>query len=266
MKLKFTHLLTTSLLFIFGSASADNYTLSDNNIDISTPGSHTITGSGSGKLYIHSSTDNSVFNITLNNINLTATQWASAIVVENTSSGSCTINFILVGDNYCTAGNHGGIECAGTKPVNVVFTTETSGTFTISASYASNYSFQNDNGNNLNPSIDSGVNCTLTLASVTRSDITQALSDAFGSKPLVLSLSKIATGVNEESATEKIIVSKTSDGLTLKGLENGTEYIVYKATGTIATRGMAQSDLIKLNLPKGFYIIKTAKSCIKIII
>ena len=56
------------LLAMGTSVNATTYTLSSSAIGISTPGSYTISGSGSGAVYISNSTANAVYNITLNNL------------------------------------------------------------------------------------------------------------------------------------------------------------------------------------------------------
>ena len=75
MKSNFTSFSFTTLLLLFicSSVNATDYNISSGNtIDITTPGSHTITGTGSSTIYINSSVNDAVFEITLDNMVLTA--------------------------------------------------------------------------------------------------------------------------------------------------------------------------------------------------
>ncbi len=175
--------LTTIILLLIGvNVSATNYTLSSSSITISTPGSHTLSGSGSGAVYITNSTVDAVYNITLNDINLVSATWGSAINVQNTSTGTMTVNFIVIGTNVTNAYNHGGIQSTG-GTIKVVFTTTSSGTLTSTARYAGYYAFNNANSSTLTPSIASGITCTATLGGTSMA-VASALSGAFTSRPL----------------------------------------------------------------------------------
>ena len=203
---------------------ATNYTLSSNSITISNVGSHTISGSGSGEVYIENSTPNAVFNITLDNITLTSGAWSTAIAIKNNSSGSMTVNFIIIGNNSITAGNHGGIEVLeGT--VNVIFTTNSSGNLNCSAQ--SDNSFKNSGRGTFIPSLaDDVCGSTATLNGIPM-NIFDALSGAFNQKPLILYLTKATSASLATVITSKIIPSKTSASLTgivtCSGLQTVTE-------------------------------------------
>ena len=251
MKLKssITTFSTILLLFICFSVSATDYSLSSSSITISTAGSHTISGSGSGEVYIVSSTADAVFNITLDNMTLTSGEWSSAIDITNNSSGTMTVNFIIEGTNSITAGNHGGIEVtAGTA--DVVFTTTTSGTLTCSAQ--SDYALKNSGGT-LNPSVANDL-CTSASLNGTIMSISDALSGAFSQKPLVLNVIKLTSASLATVITSAITPSNTSasvtGSVTCDGLQTVTERgIVYSESNTSPVIG--GSDVTQLSEGSG---------------
>ena len=97
-----------------------------------------------------------------------------------------TVNFIVIGTNVTNAYNHGGIQSTG-GTIKVVFTTTSSGTLTSTARYPGYYAFNNANSSTLTPSIASGITCTATLGGTSMA-VASALSGAFTSRPLVLTL------------------------------------------------------------------------------
>lgn len=228
-------------------------------IDISTPGNHTITGSGSSTITITGSQSGAVFNITLNNMTLTASDWASAINLSNASAGTMTVNFILIGVNSTTGYNHGGIQ-ATQGSVNVVFTTNTvapgTASLTSTAVYFDSNAFRN-NGGTMYPSIDPMVNCTALLDGASVVDNNQALADAFNTKPLVLTLKKVSTA-NETLKSGILKVKDAIDGVTIEGLELGERYKVYNMAGVCVANDVAKSEVESVKLTKGIFILKTS--------
>ena len=265
MKQNFT-LTGIVILFVFlfcSSAYADDYNVSSGNaINISTPGSYSITGSGSSPIYISSTVSGAVFNITLDNMTLSAASWASAINVQNSSSGSMTVNFIIVGTNSTTGYNHGGIQSIG-GTVNVVFTTTSSGTLTSSAYYSDSFAFKN-NGGTLLPSVDSNVTCTATLAGSSVS-VSDALSGAFTQKPLVLTLSKTSTGIDNTNSSSDIKLSSLGNSTQITGLQEGESYQIYSMLGTCVINTQAKGTSENISLPRGIYVLKTNNAQVKFI-
>jgi len=239
MKLKsIYHFITTVVLLLvsLSVSAATGYTLSSSNITINTAGSYSFSGSGSGAIYLNSSTDNAVYNITLNGINLTAATWASAININNSSSTPVTVNFIVIGSNTTNAYNHGGIQvCSGTA--NVVFTTTSSGTLTSTAQYAGEYALKNAGGT-LNPSIGSGINCTATVGGTVMYEAA-ALNGAFSNKPLVLTLTKqVAPTISTIAINTFATLATMGGNITNDGGVTVTERgVVYSSTDATPTFG-----------------------------
>lgn len=257
----------SAMVLINSSVFATDYSVSSGNaITITEPGSHRITGTGSSPIYITSTESGSVFNITLDNMMLTAGSWASAINLSNNSTGSMTVNFILVGTNSTTGYNHGGIQAThGT--VNVVFTTTTvtpaSATLTSTAIYSDSYAFRN-NGGTMIPSVDSQIIGTAVLNGTSISDINLALTSAFTAKPLVLTLKKIATET-EHAVSEALKINVCGDHIFIQGLQVGETYQIYNTTGTCVANRVAKSEWESVSLPNGVFILKTNQSQVKFI-
>ncbi|MBP1618853.1 MAG: hypothetical protein H6Q14_2680 [Bacteroidetes bacterium] len=265
MKKSFTLNVFVSLflLLVANSVYATDYNVSSGSvINISTPGSHTITGSGSSSIYIVGSASGSVFNITLNSMTLEAEDWASAINVENTSTGTMTVYFNVVGTNTTTGYNHGGIQSVG-GTVNVIFTTASSGVLTSSAMYTGSYAFKN-NGGTLVPSIDSNASCTATLAG-TSTAVSDALSGAFTKSPLVLTLTYTTSGLENVNSAASIYVHSVGSITQIEGLQEGDSYQIYNTIGASIVNAKAASTSESISLPKGIYILKTGKSQIKFV-
>jgi len=249
------------MLFVCISVNATDYDLSvAPGFNITTPGSHTITGAGGG-FYVTNTVDNGVYNITLDNITLTAGTWESAIVLSNESTTPMTVNFNIVGTNSTTGYNHGGIKAIG-GVVNVVFTTVSSGTLTCSANYDGNYAFQSE-GTGMNPSVDPNVTCTATLAGTSMS-AADALAGAFSNKPLVLTLTKTAAALDETKVND-LKVSLTNTGVSIDGLQEGESFEVFDISGRCVINAKAESTSETVNLSKGIYLLKTAAGTIKFI-
>jgi hypothetical protein len=263
MKKKFTSSVFAALLMLFvcNSVSAGDYSVSSGSaINITTPGSHSITGSGSSPVYITNTASNAVYNITLNNMTLNAGSWASAInLTNNATSGTMTVNFIIVGTNSSTGYNHGGIQATG-GVVNVVFTTTGSGTLTTNAVYSDSFGFRN-NGGTMNPSVDPAATCTATLAGTSK-DVATALTGAFTQKPLVLSLSKTTTFTNEIKKLD-VKVYSTSNGVVIEGLQKGEMFQIFDIIGKCVVKSEAKNAIESATLSKGVYILRTEKGQIK---
>lgn len=251
---------TLLLLFICSSVNATDYNISSGNtIEITTPGSHTITGTGSSSIFINSSVNDAVFEITLDNMVLAAKKWASSITINNNSTGSMTVKFIIVGTNFTQGYNHGGIQ-AGKGTVNVIFTTTSSGTLTSTAVYGDSFAFRN-NGGTMLPSIDPYATCTATLEGQDIS-IEDALTGAFSKKPLVLSISKSTTSTNNIKSLDLKVI-KTSSGINIEGLRIGEKFKIFDVKGKCVIQNEAKNETESVILSKGIYILQTEKGIIK---
>jgi len=263
MKLKFTFWSFTTLmmLFVCSTVNATDYNVSlGSAINITTPGSHTITGSGSSPVYITNTVSNAVYNITLNNMTLNAGSWASAInLTNNATSGTMTVNFIIIGTNSSTGYNHGGIQATG-GVVNIVFTTISSGTLTSNATYSDSFAFRN-NGGTMNPSVDANVTCTATLAGTSK-NLSTALTDAFTQKPLILTLSNTTTFTKEIKKLD-VKVYSTSAGTIIEGLQKGEMFKIFDVLGKCVVKCEAKNTAESVTLSKGIYILETVKGQLK---
>lgn len=237
MKTNFTLLgMATLFLLLCGSVNATDYTLSSSPQSITTPGTHTITGSGSGRIDINNSVANAVYEITLDNMSLIATEtgWASAIACNNNSTGTMTVKFNIKGTNITKGHNHGGIK-SGAGIVDVIFTTTTSGTLTCDAWHSENFAFQKETGTTFTPSIDpTNILCTATLEGV-EVPVATALTQAFTKKPLVLSLEKnikhdLSTKSGEFDITEPGAYTITGAGNYGFGIKPTVDNAVFNIT------------------------------------
>lgn len=264
MKSNFTSFSFTTLLLLFicSSVNATDYNISSGDpIDITTPGSHTITGTGSSSIYINSSVNDAVFEITLDNMVLTAEDWASSITINNNSTGSMTVKFIIVGTNFTQGYNHGGIQ-AGSGTVNVIFTTTSSGTLTSTAVWSDSFAFKN-NGGTMLPSIDPYATCTATLEGQDISiEDAFSLTGAFSKRPLVLSISKSTTSTNNIKSLDLKVI-KTSSGINIEGLRIGEKFKIFDVKGKCVIQNEAKNETESVILSKGIYILQTEKGIIK---
>ncbi len=237
------------------------YTLSNGGQKITATGSCTLTGTGSNEVDIVGITGD-VFEITLDNMSLTAGEWASAIYCKNSSpTGTMTVKFIVKGTNLSKGGNHAGIQ-VGIGAVNVIFTTTSSGSLTLDANYEETYALKADVGCTLTPSIDSNVNCAATLEgnSVTNA---VALTDAFTKKPLVLNLSQMTTGVTADTNKSSLKIKNLNDKIQIEGLKKGESFRIYDMLGKSVFNSKAQNDTETLILSKGIYVIQTSNARVK---
>lgn len=254
-------LFSLMMLFVCISVNATDYNLSSSGFDITTPGSHTITGTGGG-FYVTNTVANGVYNITLDNMNLTADTWCSAIILNNQSTKPMTVNFNIIGANSTIGYNHGGIKSIG-GVANVVFTTASSGTLTCSAHEGDNYAFQVE-GSGMNPSVDPNVTCTATLAGTSMS-VADALAGAFANKPLVLTLTKTAAALNEKIKMNDLKVYLTNAGVSIDGLQKGESFEVFDISGRCVINAKAENANETVNLSKGVYLLRTTAGTIKFI-
>lgn len=218
---KFTLSFIWALMLISIHAYATDYTLGTSRITINEPGSHAITGTGSGGCTVYivkesADLSDAVYHITLRNFYLKAGSWASAIVLENNAaSGSMKVNFLVEGDNYTSGYNHGGIK-AEKGAMSVVFTTSATGKLTCDAQYSGTYALQAADGTTFNASIDPLVYGAGVLNNVNM-EVNAAMAGAFAAKPLVILLSKKplfeANGIwysvlSEENKTVEVVMGR----------------------------------------------------------
>ena len=104
-------------------------------------------------------TEDTTYNITLDNVTRSSGQWKGAFSIYNNTSGkTLTVYITLVGENKSFAGNHGGIKLTGASGanINVVFRTESSGSLEFDAQYSNINDLQIENVT-VNFSIESGT-------------------------------------------------------------------------------------------------------------
>lgn len=132
---------------------------------------------------VTTSTD-STYYITLDNVKRNATQWASALIIYNRNAGTTvTVYITLIGENKLVGYNHGGLKLSGTSGanINVIFLTPSSGSISFDDSYsgsdlrienvtgtfsiASDCSFSGTSGGTIYPDFNSFFNAAQTSTS-----------------------------------------------------------------------------------------------------
>ena len=100
-----------------------------------------VEGQNNEQIDIDIATDQDMsYNLTLDNVQRQAETWCSGLIIYNNNANTTlNVNITLVGNNLITGYNHGGLKLCGNNngaKINVVFDTESTATFTFSATHS----------------------------------------------------------------------------------------------------------------------------------